>query len=82
MAIDVFDRAAPKKATNVSVNSDLLRQAKELGVNLSRTLEAGLENVVREERRRRWLEENRAAIRAYNEHLEKRVSTADEHDPF
>jgi hypothetical protein len=28
MAIDVFDRAAPKKAANVSVNSDLLRQAR------------------------------------------------------
>ncbi|MHB8767033.1 MAG: type II toxin-antitoxin system CcdA family antitoxin, partial [Deferrisomatales bacterium] len=34
-----FDRTAPKKAANLTVNRDLLRQAKELGINLSQALE-------------------------------------------
>ena len=82
MAIDVFDRSAPKKATNVSVNSDLLRQAKELGVNLSQALEKRLEEIVREEARRRWKEENREALEAFNAYIEKYGSVADKFRTF
>ena len=35
----VFDVSAPKKPTNVSVNGDLLREARELDINLSQALE-------------------------------------------
>ena len=35
----VCDPKAPKKAVNVSINSDLLRQAREIKINLSKTLE-------------------------------------------
>ena len=62
---------APKKATNLSINSDLLRQAKEYGINLSATLEANLETLIRKEKEKRWLEENREAIEAYNERIRK-----------
>jgi len=67
-----YDRSAPKKATNVSINADLLQQAKALGINLSRTLEERLEQVVTERRRQLWLRENSEAIDAYN----RRVETA------
>ena len=63
---DLYDRAAPKKATNLSVNRDLLRQARELGVNLSTTLEQRLAEILAERRRRDWLAENAEAIDAYN----------------
>lgn len=66
-----YDLQAPKRATNLSVNSDLLRQAKELDVNLSATLEEALEGIVRERQRQQWLAENREAIASYNEHVEK-----------
>jgi len=66
-----YDRSAPKKAANLSINSDLLRIARRLRVNLSRELERRLEEILAERRRERWLEENREAIDAYNEHVER-----------
>ena len=65
----VFDPKSPKKACNVSVNEDLLRQAKALGINISQTLEAGLEARVREAKARAWAEENKDAIDAYNRYV-------------
>ena len=65
-----FDTTAPKKATNLSINADLLRQAKELNINLSKTLEQSLSEVVREAKQQRWLAENHDAIGAYNQRIE------------
>ena len=66
-----YDVSAPKRATNVSINVDLLAQARDLGVNLSQTLEEGLKVRLAEERRKRWLEDNREAFDEYNKHFEK-----------
>jgi antitoxin CcdA len=71
MAAPVCDPKAPKKPVNLSINSDLLRQARELKVNLSKTLETHLEQLIRAERARRWQEENREAIEAHNRFVEK-----------
>lgn len=67
-----FDETAPKKATNLSVNRDLLEKARELKINLSQLLEDRLAEAVREEGRRRWLEENAEAIGEYNRRVEGR----------
>lgn len=67
----IFDANAPKKAANLSVNSDLLRQAREHGINLSEVLEAALTDVVRKARQDAWLVENREAIEKYNRYVEK-----------
>lgn len=66
-----FDTSAPKKATNLSINSDLLRQAKELHINLSQTVEDCLAGVVREAKQQQWLAENADFIAAYNKRIEK-----------
>jgi antitoxin CcdA len=71
MPAPVCDPKAPKKAVNLSINSDLLRQARELKINLSKMLEVQLEQVLREERARRWQEDNREAIEAHNRFVEK-----------
>jgi antitoxin CcdA len=63
--------AIPKRATNVSVRSDLLIAAREAGVNLSATLERALTEELAEAKRKKWRQENRASIAAYNEHVEK-----------
>lgn len=60
-----------KKATNVSVRADLLAEARARGINLSATLDAALEEVLRGSREAAWREENRAAIAAYDEHVER-----------
>ncbi|MDR2212460.1 MAG: type II toxin-antitoxin system CcdA family antitoxin [Pseudomonadales bacterium] len=61
--------ASAKRAANLSVNAELLEQAKALRINLSATLEQALAAEVRARRRQQWLEENREAIAAYNEHV-------------
>lgn len=60
---------AAKRPANLSVNGDLLHQARELGINLSAVLEEALVAEVRKKQRELWLEENREAIAAYNEHV-------------
>ena len=66
------DPEVPKKAVNVSINSDLLRQAREMSINLSQALEAELARILREEGARRWREENREAIEEYSRYVEER----------
>jgi len=70
MQLHVFDASAPKKPTNLSINSDLLQQAKEHHINLSQTLEIRLAEILRDEKRRNWLEENREAVEEYNQRIE------------
>jgi antitoxin CcdA len=60
-----------KKAANLSIDSELLDRAKRLKLNLSKVLEAGLAESIRQHEREQWLEKNRAALDAYNEHIEK-----------
>jgi len=58
-----------KKAVNLSVDAELLARAREVDVNLSATFEEALKARTREEERKRWVEENRDAIEAYNERI-------------
>jgi antitoxin CcdA len=71
MRMDEYDPRAPKKAANLSINADLLARAREQNINLSSTLERALIEALRKSRRERWLVENREAIGAYNEHIDK-----------
>jgi antitoxin CcdA len=41
------------------------REARDLGINMSRVAEAAIAEAARTERNRRWREENRAALDAY-----------------
>lgn len=61
---------ASKKAVNLSLDSDLLRQARELGLNLSGVAEGAIAYAVRERVAARWAEENRAAAEAYNRRID------------
>ena len=60
---------APKKPTNLTINSDLLLQAKELKINLSATLENALADALTAKKREIWKEENKESISAHNEHV-------------
>jgi antitoxin CcdA len=60
-----------KKATNLSVDERLLARARRLGLNLSQVLEAGLADAIRRQESVEWLRKNRAALEAYNDHVEK-----------
>lgn len=60
---------SPRRATNVTLPEPLLREARALGINLSQACERGLAAAVAEQRRARWLDENKEALDAWNEHV-------------
>lgn len=60
-----------RRATNVTIDVQLLADAKALDINVSRAAEAGLARAVKEEKERRWKEENREAIESSNAYVEK-----------
>jgi antitoxin CcdA len=66
----LFNPQAPKRATNLSVNSDLLRQARELDINLSAAFEEALSALVVKKKQQAWLEQNKHAIEVYNQQVE------------
>ena len=65
-----FNPVGPKKSANLSINADLLLQAKRLNINLSQTLEQHLAEIVREAQRNQWLAENKGALDAYNRRVD------------
>jgi antitoxin CcdA len=62
---------ARKTATNLSLRADLVQRAKILRINLSRVVESALESEIRTREQAVWLNENRDAIRAYNEQVRR-----------
>ena len=67
----VYDVKAQKKAANLSLNSDLLAQAKAFNINISATVEKSLAEEVRKRKEIAWLEDNKAAIEEYNQRIEQ-----------
>lgn len=61
-----------KKATNVSIDRQLLETARACGINLSATLEEALAERIRAQRAQQWLADNRKAIASYNESVAER----------
>lgn len=58
--------SAPKKATNITLSTDVLADAKALGINVSQACDQFLRELVRREQERRWEAENAEFIAAYN----------------
>lgn len=78
----LYDIDAPKKPTNLSLNSDLLKKTKALNINLSATLEQALRAKLAEKAASNWVKENQRAIEAYNDFVEENGSFSDEHNSF
>ncbi|AFI85275.1 type II toxin-antitoxin system CcdA family antitoxin [Methylophaga nitratireducenticrescens] len=78
----LFDLEAPKKPTNLSVNSDLLKKSKAMNINLSATLEQALTDKLAKLNSEKWAEENKNAIQAYNEFVEEHGCFGDEFREF
>ena len=62
---------APKKATNLSLNSKVLDAAREMGMNISATVDALLAEEVKRRYWERWNEDNKDAIAHYNARIAK-----------
>ena len=61
--------AGSRRPTNVTLPDTLLRDARDLGINLSQACERGLVAEVAAVRRQRWIEQNQDAIQSWNEHV-------------
>jgi len=62
---------AIRQPANLSIDSNLMREAKGLDVNVSRAAEAGIAEAVAAEKTRLWKLENRATMDAWNDYVEK-----------
>ncbi|MCB1763404.1 MAG: type II toxin-antitoxin system CcdA family antitoxin [Gammaproteobacteria bacterium] len=78
----IFDVKASKKATNLSINSDLLSKARKLNINLSATLEHALEAELRLAEQDNWLKNNENAICELNALAEKNGLFSDAYRDF
>jgi antitoxin CcdA len=72
------DRPTRKRAVNLFVDVELLDEARRMRINVSETLERRLRTIVRAEQENRWLEQNRAAIDAYNRRVAAHGLLADD----
>jgi len=62
---------SPKRPTNLSLNAKVLEAARELGINISQTVDHLLAEEVRRLYQEKWLSENRRAIDEYNARIER-----------
>ena len=80
--LQIFDKHATKKPTNLSLNRDLLSKARRQKINLSATLEQALENKLREIERENWMEDNKDAIDSLNKLVEENGLFSDKYKRF
>ena len=78
----LYDSQAKKKATNLSINSDLLKKAKELRINISHSLEKTLIELIKEKEMKNWEAHNKSSIESYNERVAKYGAFSDEMRSF
>ena len=63
-----FDNA-PRKATNLTLNAKVLEAAREMGMNVSQTVDGLLAEEVKRRYWEKWREDNKEAMLAYNERI-------------
>jgi antitoxin CcdA len=63
--------ARVRKAANLSLDDDLLSEARGLNINISRAAERGIAQAIRDERERAWRSENAKAIEEMNRYVEQ-----------
>lgn len=74
----LYNVHAKKKATNLTINSDLLTKAKKLHINISSSLEQTLIQIIKEKESQNWEAQNKSSIEKYNERVTDHGSFGDE----
>ncbi|TPJ18582.1 post-segregation antitoxin CcdA [Mesorhizobium sp. B2-7-3] len=62
---------AIRQPATLSIDSNLMREAKGLNVNVSRAAEAGIAEAVAAEKARLWKLENRTTMDTWNDYIDK-----------
>jgi antitoxin CcdA len=68
--IQIYNFSAPNRATNLSINSDLLEKSKALKINLAATLEQALAAKLAANFADNWVKSNEQAIKSYNKFVD------------
>jgi antitoxin CcdA len=71
-----------KKATNVTLSTDVLKDARSLGINISRACDEFLRGLVGREKARRWKEDHAEYIKRSNQIMEEEGSALDQWRSF
>lgn len=71
-----------KRATNLSLSTDVLDAARQLHINVSQVCDSHLREVVRREQERQWREDHADFIAAYNATLDAEGLPLDEWRSF
>ena len=58
-----------RKAVNLSIDAELLAEARAAGANLSRILETALSDQLRDTRKRKWQAENHDATQSMEDYI-------------
>lgn len=79
-SVEVAKRS--RRPTNLSLDSVLLREAKALGINVSRSAESGIAEAVKRCKEQRWLQENAEALESSNAFVEENGLPLAQHRKF
>jgi antitoxin CcdA len=75
-------RNAPKRPINLTLNSKVIEMAKEMGLNISQTVDELLTEAVLKKYWEGWNERNKDAIAAYNERIARDGLFSDRYRTF
>lgn len=75
-------QSVPKVRANLTLDSDLLSEARTLDINLSQAAEAGVRQAVKKAKEAVWREENATALQASNRWVEEHGLPLGSYRPF
>ena len=75
-------QSVPKVRANLTLDSDLLSEARTLDINLSQAAEAGVRQAVKKAKEGVWREENATALQASNRWVEEHGLPLGDYRPF
>ena len=61
-----------RRAVNLTIREDILKEAKALHLNASQAAESGIAAAVKQAREQEWLKNNHDAIEAHNKRIDKK----------
>ena len=68
----MLDAPSTRKSVNLSIEAELLEEAKTLGIDLSRAAGVGVSDAIRRRKGELWLEENREQVEMIEERIKAR----------
>ena len=65
--LPLYDKSMGRRNINLTISEDVIEKAKTLEINASQAAEEGISEAIKRKHEEIWLEENKLAIKTYNE---------------